>query len=83
MIGDQLWKHSCCKIKKITTEEIRICCYVINPRWSWLGCSPDKITKKMKQIEVKCQFTHRDSTTEKTCMESKKILMYLEKKNQN
>ena len=39
----------------------------INPKWPWLGCSPDGIVSKQKVIEIKCPFSKKDCSIIEAC----------------
>jgi len=47
-------------------KEIGKCGFVINPKWPWLGCSPDGVViegdKVVGCVEVKCPYAKKDLT---------------------
>ena len=55
--------------KYIIENEVNVekCGFIVNPKWPWLGCSPDGIVSPFKAIEVKCPFSHKSSTIEEAC----------------
>ena len=44
---------------------------IVNPKWPWLGCSPDGIVDGCKGIEVKCPYSFRDFTITECCKDKK------------
>ena len=57
-------------IKKYAQQQnvtVTKCGFFINPKWPWLGCSPDGIISSSKAIEVKCPFTKKDISVTDAC----------------
>ena len=52
--------------KKLQNVKVEKCGLVINPKWPWLGCSPDGIVNE-KAIEIKCPFSKKDLTIIEAC----------------
>jgi len=50
-------------------EQINVfsCGFIINPKWPWLGCSPDGIISNEKAVEIKCPFSKKDLTILECC----------------
>ena len=48
------------------------CSFVVNPKWPWLGASPDgiiSIGEKLKTLEKKCPYSKKDLTIEEACQD--------------
>ena len=52
------------------------CGFFVNPRWPWLGCSPDGLVNNVKCIEVKCPLSKKDVSISEAC-EDKTFFMKL------
>lgn len=53
-------------------QNVNTCGLVINPKWPWLGASPDgvmKVDEIVKAVEVKCPFTKRDMSITEACQD--------------
>ena len=44
----------------LKTVKVKSCGLIVNPKWPWLGCSPDGLVRD-KAVEVKCPYTWKDS----------------------
>ena len=69
--------------EKKFNREITNCGLVVNPKWPWLGCSPDGITfnnEKLQCIEVKCPFSKREMTIQEACEDKTFFLQIIEGK---
>ena len=60
---------------------IKKCGFFINPKWPWLGCSPDGIVFESKIpvgcLEVKCPYSKRDMTMREACMSDRNFFLRL------
>lgn len=64
---------------------VQSCGFVVNPKWPWLGASPDgvmEIKGVKKAIEVKCPYSKKDLTIEESCMDSSFYLKKVDNKIQ-
>ena len=48
---------ACQKYEEEFKTMVTKCGLFINPKWPWLGCSPDGIVSKQKVIEIKCPLS--------------------------
>ena len=56
--------------EKLTHLKVQLCGLIINPKWPWLGCSPDGVVSeesRIKAIEIKCPFSQKFKTVEEAC----------------
>ena len=54
----------------LTHLRVQLCGLIINPKWPWLGCSPDGVVSeesRIKAIEIKCPFSQKCKTVEEAC----------------
>jgi len=41
--------------------------FIVNPKWPWLGASPDGIISSKKTIEIKCPYSKRNESILEAC----------------
>ena len=53
------------------------CGFIINPKWPWLGTSPDGIlfTDKIIAIKINCPYSKKDLTIVKACKDKTFFLL--------
>ena len=65
--------------KKLPLTAMKSCGFVINPKWPWLGCSPDGIIIENGSpagcIEVKCPYSKRDCSIKEAALTDKSFFM--------
>ena len=65
--------------KKLPLTALTSCGFVINPKWPWLGCSPDGIIIENGSpagcIEVKCPYSKRDCSIKEAALTDKSFFM--------
>ena len=69
------------KYQDFTSCDIQVCGFVVNPKWPWLGCSPDGIVVENGSvvgcIEVKCPYTKRNFTIKEAADNDKNFFLKL------
>ena len=60
------------KYEEIKSVTVSKCVLIVNPKWPWLGTSPDGIINqkgKLKAVEVKCPFSKKELTILEACID--------------
>lgn len=63
--------------EKIKDVQVESCGFIINPKWPWLGCSPDGVVNCEKAIEIKCPYSKKEMTLKEACKD-KNFYCYME-----
>ena len=53
------------------STKVYTCGLIVNPKWPWLGCSPNGTVQGQKSIEIKCPSKFRDLDINECCLDKK------------
>lgn len=71
--GKENEKHAIKCYEDITSNTVTKCGFIVNPKFPWLGASPDGLislnNECYKILEVKCPFTKRDVSIKESCLD--------------